>query len=118
MQQIRNDIKSIIHQARLELIQIQKIQNELAQLDTALQRADRDVQTYQDHTQVHTIEKIELVDASYHSTLWANCNEVCHNNCRLNETKFLRGANLRSMCSNELFVYRSLSCEENDSSDQ
>ena len=108
MQQIRNDIKSIIHQARLELIQIQKIQNELCHLDSALQRADRDVQIYQDHTRVHTLEKIELIDAPYHSTLCANCNEVCHNNCRLNETRFL-GAQIFSQC---LVMNNNGSCQQ------
>lgn len=97
MKQIRNDIKAIIHQAHLEMIQIQKIQNELSQLDSAYKQADRDVATYQDHTRFHTIEKIEVVDATYHSTLCTTCNQVCHNNCRLNETRII-GAQILSQC--------------------
>jgi hypothetical protein len=97
MKQIRNDIKSIIHQVRLELLQIQKIQNQLSQLDSALKQANRDILTYQDYIRVQTIEKIELIDAPYHSTLCTNCNQVCHNNCRLNETKML-GAQIFAQC--------------------
>ncbi|CAF1431874.1 unnamed protein product, partial [Adineta ricciae] len=65
LKQTRNDIRSVMHQARLELIQIQKIQDELSQLEQVVQ------QTYQIHLQEQTIEKIEIVDANYHSTLCA-----------------------------------------------
>jgi len=97
LKQIRNDIKSIMHQARLEMIQIQKIQDELSQLDIAFKQADRDTNTYQDHTRMHAVEKLEVVDAPHHSTLCANCNQVCHDNCRLNETKNV-GAQIISQC--------------------
>jgi GTPase SAR1 family protein len=97
MKQIRNEIKLIIHQIRLEMIQIQKIQNELSILDIAFKQADQDVIIYHDHTRLHIIEKTKIIDAPYHSTLCTNCNEVCHNNCHLNETKIM-GAQIFSQC--------------------
>ncbi|CAF1034179.1 unnamed protein product [Rotaria magnacalcarata] len=97
MKEIRNELKSIIHQVRLEMIQIQKIQDEIIQLDLGFQKADRDMLAYRDHTQSRTIEKIEQIDAPYHSTLCANCNQVCHNNCRLNET-IIVGAQIFMQC--------------------
>ncbi|CAF1686289.1 unnamed protein product, partial [Adineta ricciae] len=54
-------------------------------------------QTYQIHLQEQTIEKIEIVDANYHSTLCAKCNQVCHNNCRLDETTVV-GAQIFAQC--------------------
>ena len=98
MRQIRNDIKFIIHQVHLELVQIQKIQYQLSNLDSAKKQADQYILTYQDYTQIQTIETIQLIDAPYHSTLCANCNEVCHNNCQLNETKQY-GAQIFARCS-------------------
>ncbi|CAF3766555.1 unnamed protein product [Rotaria sp. Silwood1] len=89
MKQIRNEIKSILHQARLEMIQIQKIQDSITQLDLEFQQTNRDVMTYQDHTRHQIVEKIQQIDALHHSTLCANCNQVCHNNCRLNETNLV-----------------------------
>ncbi|CAF4213575.1 unnamed protein product, partial [Rotaria magnacalcarata] len=71
MKEIRNELKSIIHQVRLEMIQIQKIQDEIILLDLGFQKADRDMLAYRDHTQSRTIEKIEQIDAPYHSTLCA-----------------------------------------------
>ncbi|CAF0957827.1 unnamed protein product [Adineta steineri] len=97
LKQIRNDIKSIIHEIHLEITQIQKIQNELFQLDFAFQQANQDTITYQDYIQFQTIEKIEIVDAEYHSTLCASCNQVCHNHCHLNETTTI-GAQIFSRC--------------------
>ncbi|CAF2677272.1 unnamed protein product [Rotaria sp. Silwood2] len=97
MKQIRNDIKSIIHQIRLEMIQIQKIQDAIAQLDLTFKQTNRDVATYQDHTRHHIVEKIQQIDAPHHSTLCVNCNQVCHNNCRLNETNIV-DAQILSQC--------------------
>ncbi|UJR31137.1 hypothetical protein I4U23_018644 [Adineta vaga] len=85
LKQTRNEIRSILHQAHLELIQIQKIHDEIFQLDQEFRLTNQ------------TIEKTEIIDADYHSTLCANCNYVCHNNCHLNETTGI-GAHIFTQC--------------------
>ncbi|CAF1458943.1 unnamed protein product [Rotaria sordida] len=97
LKHIRNDIKSIIHQTRLEIIQIQKIQDAIAQLGLEYKQTNLDMIKYQDHTQYHIVEKIQQLDTSHYNTLCANCHQICHNNCRLNETNIVDG-HILSQC--------------------
>lgn len=91
MKEVRNTVKSMIHRLTLDFVRIQKIQDELAQLDNGLQ------QTTQDYTKSHRVEKIEQIDSPYHNTLCIDCNKICHDNCRLYETNAL-SAQISSQC--------------------
>ena len=81
MKQIRHDIRSAVHQVRLDLIHMYKLQHELAQFDSKGRR------NHQTSLAIQTIDKIEIVDALYYNTLCTNCNQVCHHSCHLEETK-------------------------------
>lgn len=86
MRDIRNEIKTLMHAAQVEVSQIQKMQDELAAFDAALKQTDTDLVTYKDYTQERKVEVAELVDAPYHSTLCQICTHVCHEKCGLTET--------------------------------
>jgi ElaB/YqjD/DUF883 family membrane-anchored ribosome-binding protein len=97
MKDIRNKIKSLLHAARLEVNQIQKMQDEISAFETALSQADDDLVNYNDYATERVVDKVEIVDAPYHSTLCQNCNHVCHDNCGLDET-IIAGAQIFQRC--------------------
>ncbi|CAF3515383.1 unnamed protein product [Rotaria socialis] len=86
MKDIRNAIKALMHEARLEVSQIQKMQDELAAFEHALKQYKTDEVTYKDYTRERVVETKELVDTKYHSTVCRKCDHVCHDKCGLNET--------------------------------
>ncbi|CAF0766564.1 unnamed protein product [Adineta ricciae] len=86
MKDIRNAIKALMHEARLEVSQIQKMQDELAAFEHALKQYKTEEVTYKDYTRERVVETKELVDAKYHSTVCRKCDHVCHDKCGLHET--------------------------------
>jgi hypothetical protein len=68
MKDIRNAIKALMHEARLEVSHIQKMQDELAAFEHALKQYRTDEVTYKDYTRERVVETKELVDAKYHSS--------------------------------------------------
>ena len=107
MREIRNEIKALMHNARLEVCRIQKMQDEIAMLEAGLTKANADTVAYKDYTKERIVEKIELVDAAYHSTLCNICNHVCHEKCGLNET-LVAGAQIFQQC----FAMKNGSCTQ------
>jgi len=97
MKDIRNEIKSLLHAARVEVNEIQRMQDELSAFEKALSQADDDLDSYNDYTAERVVDKVEIVDAPYHSTLCQNCNHVCHDNCGLDETT-VAGAQIFQQC--------------------
>jgi GTPase Era involved in 16S rRNA processing len=97
MRDIRNAIKALMHAARVEVSQIQKMQDEIAMFEAGLKQANADTVTYKDYTRERMVDKVELVDATYHSTLCQNCNHVCHDKCGLTETTAV-GAQIFQQC--------------------
>ncbi|CAF2505528.1 unnamed protein product [Rotaria sp. Silwood2] len=86
MKDIRNAIKALMHEARLEVSHIQKMQDELAAFEHALKQYKTDEVTYKDYTRERVVETKELVDTKYHSTVCRKCDHVCHDKCGLHET--------------------------------
>jgi dsDNA-specific endonuclease/ATPase MutS2 len=68
MKDIRNAIKALMHEARLEVSQIQKMQDELAAFEHALKQYKNDEVNYKDYTRERVVETKELVDTKYHSS--------------------------------------------------
>jgi len=68
MKDIRNAIKALMHEARLEVSQIQKMQDELAAFEHALKQYKTDEVNYKDYTRERVVETKELVDTKYHSS--------------------------------------------------
>jgi GTPase Era involved in 16S rRNA processing len=97
MKDIRNEIKALMHAARLEVSEIQRMQDEIAMFETGLKQANADTIAYKDYTKQQIVDKVELVDAPYHSTLCKNCNHVCHDKCGLDEST-VAGAQIFQQC--------------------
>jgi len=87
----------------LQITQLQEKQDELMIAEQALARHGADEEQFANYTQQKTVVKTELVEASYHSTICSRCNNVCHNNCGLNE--------ISSQGSNE---FRGCACMNGD----
>ncbi|CAF1182575.1 unnamed protein product, partial [Didymodactylos carnosus] len=86
MKEIRNAIKALMHEARLEVSKIQKMQDELAAFEHALKQYKTEEVSYKNYIKERYVETKELVDAKYNSTVCRRCDFVCHDNCGLNET--------------------------------
>ncbi|KAM9953507.1 hypothetical protein ACTFIR_008579 [Dictyostelium discoideum] len=81
----RHNIKSILHKAKTDIGNLQKLQDSLSQYQNQLEKANNDKESFKNYTTKNTIEKYELKDAPYHSTLCSTCDHVCHDNCGLQE---------------------------------
>ncbi len=97
MKDIRNEIKTQMHAARLEVEKIQKMQDEIAAFETVLKQSNNDLVTYKDYTKEREVDDIQIIDAPFHSTLCQNCNHVCHPRCSLEETTAV-GAQIFQRC--------------------
>ncbi|CAF3820606.1 unnamed protein product [Rotaria sp. Silwood1] len=97
MKTLRNDIKSMMHKARLEVENIQKMQDEIAALQAGMKGYDDDITKNKDFTQ-KKVAVAQLVDAPYHSTICSECNTVCHDQCGLQET-YKKGDQTLSGCA-------------------
>jgi GTPase Era involved in 16S rRNA processing len=98
MKEIRNEIKTQMHVARLKVMEIQKMQDQIAAFEAVVKQSNNDLVTYQDYIREREVDKIEIVDAPFHSTLCQNCNHVCHPNCNLDEITTV-GAKIFKQCS-------------------
>ncbi len=85
MREQRNHIKSTLHNARLQIVQLQKLQDDLDAAQTALGKYGADAEAFKNYVQKKVVTQNELVDAPYHSTICSSCNFVCHDHCGLNE---------------------------------
>ncbi|CAF1290745.1 unnamed protein product [Didymodactylos carnosus] len=97
MKQLRHDIKSMMHNARLEVENIQKAQDEMAAIQTGIKGFDDDISKNKDFTR-KKVDVAQLVDAPYHSTICSQCNHVCHDHCALQET-YTQGHQVLCGCS-------------------
>ncbi|CAF0867585.1 unnamed protein product [Didymodactylos carnosus] len=97
MKDIRNEIKILMHQIRLEINKIQTMQEEIAAFEEGLKHPQTDELSYKDYAKERTVDQIDIVDAAYHSTLCQNCNFVCHNKCGLDE-QTIDGSQIFQQC--------------------
>ena len=83
MKRIRNEIEELLHKAITDMSEIQKIQDDITQLELQLKKVNANIAIYKDYTRDRIVNTIEIVDAPYYSMLCRNCNYVCHDNCGL-----------------------------------
>ena len=95
---IRNKVKSLLHDAKLKIQNLQKVQEEYEVAMSAMQKYSASAEQFKDYTVKKTVQKFELVDATYHSTICSECSKVCHNNCGLEEIGD-RGSNQFISCA-------------------
>ena len=77
----RDIIRSILHECRLMIMELQYIEDELAALEQAAQIYSENL------TQTKIIQVNEISPTSYHNTICLKCNVVCHERCSLNEVE-------------------------------
>ena len=75
------ELKGAFHRLRLKIVELQRIQNELACMDGIRHQI---------------LEKIEIVDGPSYNMLCAVCNQVCQYDCRGNETGTQRNGQVSS----------------------
>lgn len=85
MRRIRNNIKSKLHEAKLNIKQIQQLQDEYMQAKNAADLHGATSEQFKNFTVQKKITKQVLTETNYHSTICGNCNKVCHSHCGLDE---------------------------------
>ncbi|KAH3758123.1 hypothetical protein Pelo_10064 [Pelomyxa schiedti] len=74
-----------LHDSRLQIAQLHKMQEELAAVEKEMTRLQADAKSFSNFVVNKTVTKTELVDSNHHSTLCRVCSHACHENCGLSE---------------------------------
>ena len=84
----RNAIRSVLHESRLIIMELQHIEDELAALEQASNIYSANIEKYASVSGQATksIQVNEITVTSYHNTICLKCNTVCHERCSLTET--------------------------------
>ncbi|KYQ93282.1 hypothetical protein DLAC_05944 [Tieghemostelium lacteum] len=85
MIKLRFKIRSTLHEAQVDIMNLQNLQDSICIYEAQLEKAKIDKETFKEFTVTKTITKTELVPAPYHSTICSTCNFVCHDHCGLQE---------------------------------
>ncbi|KYQ93280.1 hypothetical protein DLAC_05939 [Tieghemostelium lacteum] len=85
MIKLRFKIRSTLHQAQVDIMNLQTLQDSISIYEAQLEKANNDKETFKDFTVTKTILKTDLIPAPYHSTICSTCNVVCHDQCGLDE---------------------------------
>ena len=95
---IRNNIKSKLHETRLKITRIQTV---LEEYHTALkdkEKFEASEEEFKDYTVQKQVVQEQLVESPYHSTICGKCSKVCHDNCGLEEIS-VRGSHDFTGCA-------------------
>lgn len=82
---LRNEVKSILHDSKVNLLNLQNILDEIHQAEISASKFKATSQQCEDYIIKKPVQKLILKEAPYHSTLCQKCNTVCHSNCSINE---------------------------------
>jgi hypothetical protein len=84
----RNSIRSVLHESRLMIMELQHIEDELSALEQATNIYSANIEKYASPNGQPTksIQVNEIIVTSYHNTICLKCNTVCHERCSLTET--------------------------------
>ena len=99
MFKIRNSIKSKLHDSKLKIIELQKIQDEYQQAKNAADIHGATSEQFKNYTIKKTVEKEVFEETPYHSTICGKCNKVCHSHCGLEEIKNKDNSSAISNCA-------------------
>lgn len=81
----RNSIKCELHDARLTLLDLQTLEDELTLLQESSNIHALNASKFQDYVREKQIIITERVKTEYHNTCCSVCDTVCHEKCNLNE---------------------------------
>ena len=94
IRKIRNNLKNYLHNARLKINELYKLQENIEQAKLITPQLQAEVDKHKNFTTKKQIVQTQLVTAPYHSTLCSNCNTICHD-----EETHRQGARIFDNCS-------------------
>lgn len=86
IQNIRNLIKTKFHECRVKVDHLQTLLDQVHQTELDIKNAEENVNSNSNYTVKKSVNKVEMVQVGYHSTVCAECNSLCHDHCGLDET--------------------------------
>lgn len=84
----RNSIKRELHDARMMLMDLQSLEDELIGYELSADIHSMNVNKFRNFVQNKNVMRLERISTSYHSTTCSTCNSTCHENCQLNEVPY------------------------------
>jgi hypothetical protein len=85
----RNSIKRELHDARMMLMDLQYLEDELISYELSADIHGINVEKFRNFFQSKTVTRFERTPTNYHSTTCSKCNNTCHERCSLNEIPFI-----------------------------
>uniref|UniRef100_A0A6B2L0W1 G domain-containing protein n=1 Tax=Arcella intermedia TaxID=1963864 RepID=A0A6B2L0W1_9EUKA len=82
---LRFIIKKELHEARLNIVKLQKIQDEMIIAENMIEKYGAEAKKNEDFVQKKKITTTVCVSVDHLNTLCENCSEVCHEKCSLEE---------------------------------
>ena len=84
----RNSIKRKLHDTRLILMDLKRLEAEIAGYERSADIHSMNMEKFQNFLQHKVVMRLERVPTSFYSTTCSKCNRSCHENCRLNEVPY------------------------------
>jgi hypothetical protein len=94
----RNRIKQQLHQARMTILDLQNLEDELVAFELSADINAANAEKFQDFMRERKIVQNRRIDTQYYNTICSRCESVCHQNCTLNEVP-TRGSDTLFRCS-------------------
>jgi hypothetical protein len=85
MREQRDVVKQALHEGRLKVEELQKVQNDILDIEAQMRRHKDDQNRFKDYTRQRTETRVTMNPTPYHNTLCSTCNTVCHKECGLEE---------------------------------
>ena len=85
MLKIRNSIKSKLHDSKMKIMELQKIQDEYTHAKNLADIHGATSEQFKNYTVQKIVPKEVFFETNYHSTICGKCSKVCHSQCGLDE---------------------------------
>jgi hypothetical protein len=84
----RNSIKRQLHDARMKLMNLQHLEDELVGYELSVNIYTMNMEKFRNFVQSKDVTRLERTPTDYYSITCSRCNKVCHEKCQLNEVRF------------------------------
>ena len=95
----RNLIQRELHDARLMIMDLQNLQDELARFEASSNIHACNVEKFQNFSRSTSVTLMQRIRTPYYNTTCSVCNVVCHKNCGLNETPDVGHKSFSNCCA-------------------
>lgn len=85
MRKQRDEVKASLHAAQLKITELQKVEDDVLDIEADIIRNKKDVTSFANYTQTKKEKIVSQVPVNYYNTICQNCNKVCHEDCQLGE---------------------------------